>query len=364
MKLPLSLFRLIGLGVALVLLGGCLARGEDSTLFQTSAAREANEETPHEITSFSVGNHDFQIFSDYQIAPGDQLDVLFSIRTWELESDFKLHIGDQIHIKFPNDPHLNETQRIRPDGNVTLPYIGDHLVARKSPDEIRVELEKRYKTILRNPDVYVVVEEYLSQIRELKVDLKTSARGLSRLVTVRPDGYTTFPMLGDMRVAGRTVPEVAEEMNKKYNKISPSLYVDLFLESHAGAQIYVMGEVNNAGAHVIRKPVTVIEALALAGGGSTNAVLDNVMVARKHQGRMITTSVNVLKALRMDKDSKFFYLQPDDIVFVPKTDISVFAQFMTQLRQTFWFNGWALGLGQNLSNEGLIRTKYPQLQRQ
>ncbi|MBF0135162.1 MAG: polysaccharide biosynthesis/export family protein [Magnetococcales bacterium] len=311
---------------------------------------KTGEEVTLEQSSFSFSNGDFRIFSEYRIAPGDQLDVLFSIQSWQKEVEFHLNLGDTVTIKFVTNPELNETQKIRPDGNISLPYLGEVQVAGRSVRVVEKELTERYSKIFRKPEIYVLVPEYLSQIRELKVDLHTASRGLSRLVTVRPDGFTTFPMVGDVLVGDKTIEEVGSHLNAQYAKISPSLKVDLFLERHAGSPIYVLGQVARPGAFPILKPATVAEAMALAGGSLVNARLDSIIVVRKHQKKVVGTRVNLEQTLTLGPGAGHFFLQPDDIVYVPNMPISETSDIIRRVADVFQFRGWNLGMGWTWDN--------------
>jgi len=299
--------------------------------------------------SFNQDVYPFDLFPEYRLMSGDVLDVLFQIRTWIEKEKFKLAIDHVITIKFIHAPELNETQRIRPDGSISLPYLGKIRVIDKTVSELSTELKKRYSHILQNPDLYVVVPEFRSRIKELKRDLHTAPRGLSRLVTVRPDGHVTFPMVGDVFVANKTIPEVNESLNEMYDKILPGLHVDLFLEKHAGSLIYVMGKVTTPGAYRILKYISVLEALTLAGGYLPGAKLDSIIVLRRHEKKIVATRVNLLDALDLNSNSKLFYLQPDDIVYVPKTWISSTAEVMNDVADVIMFRGWGVTFGRDIN---------------
>lgn len=309
--------------------------------------------------SFSFSINEFKVFSEYRISPGDQLDVLFSIRTWEREDEYIISLEDVISIKFVHAPKLNETQKVRPDGKISLPYLGDYLISGKTTTRVNEELREKYKSVLKNPDIYVQITEYLSQIRELKQDLHTSTRGLSRLVTVRPDGYTTFPMVGDMMVANRTIPEVGMELNQKYQKISSSLYANLFLEKHTGSLIYIIGEVNKPGAYELRKPISLLEAMAIAGSNTNRAQLDSVVVLRRHEDKVVATRVDASSAMELAQNGKMFYLQPDDIVYFPTTAIAEMGDIMAQISNVLLFRGWSIGVGSTLVRDPLLGPKTP-----
>lgn len=307
--------------------------------------------------SFSFSDDKFDFFTEYRIVPGDQLDVLFSIQTWEKEASFQIQLGDTVSIKFMNAPQYNETQTVRPDGRISLPFLGPYEVSGRSVEELTAELNRRYASLFRNPDVLVTVPEFLSQIRELKRDLHTSSRGLSRLVTVRPDGFTTFPMVGEVEVGDRTIKEVAATLNSQYERISPSLKVDLFLEQHSGAMVYVLGEVQKPGAYTIRRPLTVVEALAMASGTTSDARLDHVLVVRKQGKDMVATRIDVQKTLATEKGAKFFYVSKDDIIFVPEQPMSEAARVAQRLMNIMMFRGWGISLGGsvNLTNNPLFQ---------
>jgi len=169
--------------------------------------------------SFDQGTYPSQsgLFEDYRISPGDVLDVLFQFQTWMTQDEFSMRIGYRITVNFEHAPGLNETQVIQPDGKVVLPYVGEIYVANKTIPEVTAELKGKYSKILRDPLIYVTVQDFQDRVKELKKDLHTAPRGLSRLVTVRPDGYATFPLLGDIYVAKRTFPRVTEILNEKYS---------------------------------------------------------------------------------------------------------------------------------------------------
>lgn len=305
------------------------------------------EEIPLDRTSFSFSEdaHPYDLFTEYRIVPGDLLDILFQFSTWLKREDFKLEIDHTIQIRFIHAPELDVEQRARPDGYITLHYVGDVYVVDKTVKELKQEILEKYKDILQIPEITVLVPEFRANIKELKSDLKTAPRGLSRLTTVRPDGYVTFPLIGDIFVAGRTIPEVNKELNEKYGKIMPGLHCDLFLEKHAGSTIYVLGEVNKPGIYDIPRPVSVVEALALAGSFKPGAKLNSIFIVRKHMKKLIATRVDLSKTLAFDRNSKFFYLMANDIVYVPKRWIYEAADLASQIASLLFFKGWSISYG-------------------
>lgn len=106
--------------------------------------------------------------------------------------------------------------------------------------------------------------------------------GLSQRVTVRPDGYITLPLVGDVLATGRAVEaighEIAEKATKFYNE---TLAVAVEVAELHSYRIYVMGEVSRPGEFTPRGQVTILQAIALAGGFTRFAAPNDVMIVRR-----------------------------------------------------------------------------------
>ena len=73
---------------------------------------------------------------------------------------YTLSPGDQIDIKFYYTPELNETQAVRPDGQIALQIIGEVRAAGKTPAELRGLLRRLYASLLKDPEISVVVRSF------------------------------------------------------------------------------------------------------------------------------------------------------------------------------------------------------------
>lgn len=330
-----------------------------SDYYRTNLPLAKEMEIPGDTFSFDRGVYPapLHIFAEYKLVPGDLLDVLFQISTWTRKKRFLIGIDHTVSVKFVHAPELNETQKVKADGKISLPYVGEVLVEGKTTDEVASELKKSYATILRFPEIYVAVPEYNSRIIELKHDLHTAPRGLSRLVSVRPDGYCTFPLVGDIFVAGKTIPQVSKELEPLYEHYLPGLHVNLFLQKHAGSRIYVMGRVNHTGAYMIAGPINVMQALTLAGGHLTDADLTRVLIMRRHKEKMVATRLDLSKVLRVEKNADFFYARPDDIIYVPRRGLSQTSEIIKEISDIILFRGWGSSLDGPLFERPLFRKR-------
>lgn len=79
------------------------------------------------------------------------------------EGSYLLSPGDVIDIKFIHNPELNEEVRIRPDGRISMPLVGEMLVARSTIAELSTRLASAYQDILRTPSVTIQVREFVNR---------------------------------------------------------------------------------------------------------------------------------------------------------------------------------------------------------
>ncbi|MCF8106718.1 MAG: polysaccharide biosynthesis/export family protein [Desulfohalobiaceae bacterium] len=296
--------------------------------------------------SFDQGTYpsDLDLFSRYRIAAGDVLDVLFQIQR-KLVDRFSITLYHTVSVKFVDVPQLNETQEVLPNGNIVLPYLGQIHVVGLTVQELRQKLIEKYSDILREPEIYVTIPEFNARIKQIRNDLHTSPRGLSKLVNVRPDGYATFPLIGDFLVATKTLKQVNDIIQEKYAQYLPGMQADLFLHEQTGSVVYLLGEVTNPGTYEIMRPINVLEALTRAGGYTAKADLKRVVVFRRHEKKQIARSLDVKKLLDLDPSSRFFFLKPEDVIYVPKTSIGSTGELMRQLADVILFNGWGASIG-------------------
>jgi polysaccharide export outer membrane protein len=115
---------------------------------------------------------------------------------------------------------------------------------------------------------------------------------------VSPTGSVYHPLLGDVEVAGMTVPRLTERLTKDLSEylITPKVSVAL-LEANS-AKIGVLGDVLHPGILVMNKPMNVLEALTASGGVADTGNKSGVIVLRQlRDGRAQTFKVNVKRIL-------------------------------------------------------------------
>jgi polysaccharide export outer membrane protein len=100
-------------------------------------------------------------------------------------------------------------------------------------------------------------------------------------VLVRPDGGLSFPLAGDIQATGRTVDEVRQLIEKGLKRYIPDPAVSVALKQIGGNFIYVIGKVNRPGQFPFSKPLDVMQALALAGGATPYAAVNDIRILQR-----------------------------------------------------------------------------------
>ncbi len=100
-------------------------------------------------------------------------------------------------------------------------------------------------------------------------------------VPVRPDGRVSFPLVGEVMAAGRSIDELRSEIELRLRAFVPDALVTVGVRVPAGNRIYVVGKVAKAGDFALNRPTDVMQALALAGGATPFADTNSIRVLRR-----------------------------------------------------------------------------------
>lgn len=100
-------------------------------------------------------------------------------------------------------------------------------------------------------------------------------------VLVRPDGGLSFPLVGEIQAAGKTVEEIRKTVQERLAKYIPDPAVAVMVKKSDGSQIFVVGRVNRPGNFALVRPTDVMQALSLAGGTTPFADVNDIRVLRR-----------------------------------------------------------------------------------
>jgi polysaccharide export outer membrane protein len=140
---------------------------------------------------------------------------------------------------------------------------------------------------------------------------------LTRKVVVRPDGKIGFPLTGEVNAAGRTAAAIQGEIAALLKKYIPDPVVTVSVVGLGGNQVYVIGQINKPGAYMMNPQLTVLQALAVAGGTTPYAGLNDIIVLRGSGGAQQKFQFHygdVSKGRSLDQN---ILLESGDVVIVP-----------------------------------------------
>ncbi len=136
-------------------------------------------------------------------------------------------------------------------------------------------------------------------------------------LVVRPDGKVSFPLIGDIQAAGKTTTQVKEAVEKKAKVFIPGAIANVSVTQLTSLQYYVLGKVAKPGMFNVSKPITVLQALALAGGPITFADEDKISVLRQEGDKTVRLPFNYKDVKKGRHLEQNFVLERGDVVVVP-----------------------------------------------
>jgi len=139
---------------------------------------------------------------------------------------------------------------------------------------------------------------------------------LSGLVTVRPDGYVTLPLVNEVQVAGLKTAALRETLEKRFREFVTDAYVTVRVEKIASSEVFLIGEVSKAGAYPLLGNDTFLQILTRAGGLSPFADRHNIRVVRR-QGDKVTEFVIDYDAIIKGDVKQDVLLRQGDRIIVP-----------------------------------------------
>ena len=132
-----------------------------------------------------------------------------------------------------------------------------------------------------------------------------------------PDGGISYPLIGDVQAAGRTVREIREEITKRLDKYIPDPVVSVTVLKTGSQRIYVLGKVSKPGEFPVGRHVDVLQALSMAGGLTPFADSSNIRIMRRDGDRQVVLPFEYGAVVRGQRLDDNIQLHSGDVVVVP-----------------------------------------------
>ena len=140
---------------------------------------------------------------------------------------------------------------------------------------------------------------------------------LSKSVVVLPDGKISFPLIGEIRAAGRTIPQIKQEITQKISPYAPDPIISIEVRQVNSMLIYVIGRVNAPGRFSLNTNVNVLQALTMAGGVNPFAKRDRIKIFRQEGAKTTIFRFKydeVVEGIGLEQN---VMLQRGDLIVVP-----------------------------------------------
>ena len=134
-------------------------------------------------------------------------------------------------------------------------------------------------------------------------------------VTIRPDGKISLPLANELDARGKTAIELQQEIAEKLRRFITEPVVNVMVKQINSLKISVLGEVRKPDVYRIKNRITVLDAIAMAGGFTDLARPNRVIVLRNTPTGPQRIKINVKQTVGEDHGD-VFYLQPLDTVYV------------------------------------------------
>jgi polysaccharide export outer membrane protein len=143
-----------------------------------------------------------------------------------------------------------------------------------------------------------------------------------RKTKITPDGLIFIPLAGEIKAAGVGVVALRREISDKLAAfiVQPQVSIDVTFSK--SRKVYVLGEVRRPGVFIIDDTMNVIEAVSQAGGFTTDAAEQSVVVIRGDLRKPELKKVDFQKLVSKGDVAQNLALEKGDIVYIPATFVS------------------------------------------
>ena len=158
----------------------------------------------------------------------------------------------------------------------------------------------------------------LRQGDELTIDVvQQMDLGANKTFTIRPDGYVSFPMVGNIKADGMTVEEFTQSLINSLSTYIINPDVSVNVAKLGGVRVYVFGEINKPGAYTLTKSSTVIDAIGAAGSFNWDTAKKKIFLIHQNDPTK-PIEINLNNILKTGDMSQNYVMREGDILYLTK----------------------------------------------
>ena len=249
---------------------------------------------------------------------------------------YSIGSGDVINIAITDLDDIDGSYTISPDGDVTIPYVGQVMINDKTKEEAQAFINNVLKTYYQEPETIVKIEQYNSAFVYVTGAIN---RPLSILLSEQPlkiiDALLKAGYIKDQKSYIKTALlrrgsevfeiDLYELLNKNNTDLDIYLRKDdvLHVSESDTDQAYAFGEFTTSGPISVYRDLTLTELLATKGINKATAKTKNIYVLREDLTKFLHVDIYTIN---LNNPAAFiaannFYILPNDIVFIPQTKL-------------------------------------------
>ncbi len=268
--------------------------------------------------------------------------LLLALPLTSRAADYVIGEGDGLDVAVWGVKELTFSVKVRPDGKITVPGLGDVSASGQTPTELQKTLTEKLKDLVKNPIVTVTVREitnskvyiFGSGINSGVYDLNRRTSLLQLLCAIgsqaSEDGKSAAGAVGAPSKAADYKRAYVLRNGKKIKENFYRLFVDgdtsedviiqsndaIFVPQLLDRNIYVLGAVATPRAIEYREGIKVMEAILESGGFTKFADQNGVLIRRKEGTQDQAVEVKAKKLIKDGDLSQNVPLKPGDYVVV------------------------------------------------
>jgi polysaccharide export outer membrane protein len=255
---------------------------------------------------------------------------------------YRIGSGDVVRLDVYGRPEVSGKHVVGPDGKITVPLVGDVFINDMTREAAVQALDERLRVYFSRPHPTLAVEEYTSN----------QVTVLGRVERAGVQKFTHPPTLAEVLANAGAMPILDKQATLTRTAIMRGrdklIWVDVkallngdpaynirmkkgdivFIPDSSDTAVYVLGAVTKPGSYRLTPRMTVLDALAQAGGATENAEATRIGIYRAGAKQVEIIDMAVL----IDPSRRVNYaLEDGDVIFVPNSGIADFGYVMRQI---------------------------------
>lgn len=257
--------------------------------------------------------------------------LLSDVQAEEKKLEYRLGPEDILEIYVDRHNDLSRVVVVGPDGKISLPLIGDVMAQSLTRTELQKQIATKFKDFITDPMVTVLIQSFnsfkvyvLGQVNRPGLYSLKGKPFLMEAISMA-NGFTDFANTEDITI--RKNGEIKKVDVNAYLQNKEALGRDFMLQAgdtvfvsklEHEKKVFVLGEVNMPGAYELKRKISLLEALALAGSYKSTSNLDDIVIERRTKVKKIIYHVNLGRVLDEGDLAQNIDIFPGDSIYVPR----------------------------------------------